>query len=142
MTRCRFLYVAVLAASLGAATACGSATPTTPTPTTPVTFTEVFTGTLTPNGATNHSFIAQSSGTVTLTLTTVAPDSAVAIGIALGTWTGSACQIVIANDRALQGAVLNGAVGQAGSLCVRAYDAAGSLAAGTAVSYEFTVVHP
>jgi len=134
--------VAALAAAIGATTACGSNTPTTPTPTTPTTFTEVFTGTLTPNGASNHSFIAQSSGTVTLTLTTVAPDSALAIGVALGTWTGSACQIVIANDRALQGAVLNGAVGQAGSLCVRAYDAAGALPAGTTVSYEFTVVHP
>lgn len=141
MTRLRSLFLVVVTTAMGVTTACSNNVPTTPTAPAPQTFTEVFNGTLTPNGASSHSFIAQGSGTVSVSLTTVAPDSTLPIGIALGTWTGTACQIVIANDRALQGTVLNGAVGSAGSLCVRAYDI-GTVAADAPVTYEFTVVHP
>ena len=44
------------------------------------------------------------------------------VGLSLGTWTGSACQVVIANDNALQGAIVTGTVTSAASLCVRIYD--------------------
>jgi hypothetical protein len=87
-------------------------------------------------------FIAQASGTVTATLTALTPDPTVPIGMALGTWTGSACQIIIANDRAVQGATITGAVGAAGSLCIRAADTASNIKPGNPVSYEITVVHP
>ena len=138
MTGTRILLVAALVG----ATACGNNAPTTPTTPTPTMFTEVFGGAITLNGASSHSFIAQASGTVTVTLTSLAPDAAQPIGVAVGTWTGSACQVIIANDRALQGVSINGAVGSAGSLCVRAYDSTGTLAAGSSVTYELTVIHP
>lgn len=140
MTR-RLLALSTVLALSGGAAACGNNNTTTPTPTTPTTFTEVFSGTITVNGASSHAFIAQASGTVTLTLSTLTPDAANPIGIALGTWTGAACQLVIANDKAVQGSSVAGAVGGSGALCARAYDV-GNVAAGTPISYEFTVLHP
>lgn len=140
MSRLRVLCVA--ATVLGHVACSGNNTPTTPTTPQPTIFTEVFGGTITLNGASSHSFIAQASGTVTVTLTALAPDATQPIGVALGTWTGAACQVIIANDRAVQGIAINGAIGQPGSLCTRAYDSTGTLPAGTSVTYELTVVHP
>lgn len=128
--------------TIAAMVGCSNNSPTTPTQPPPTTFTEVFAGTIGQNGAASHSFIAQASGTVSLTLMSIQPDATVPIGIALGTWTGSACQIIIAADRALPGTILNGSVGSSGSLCARASDAAGTIAQGTTVTYEFQVVHP
>ena len=102
MKRVRSLLVVCL---IGAAAACSDDTTTTPTTPTPTTFTEVFSGTLNRNGATSHSFISQASGTVTATLTSVTPDATQVVGLALGTWTGAACQIIIAADRATPAAV-------------------------------------
>ncbi len=112
-------------------------TPTTPT--TPTTVTETFSDTLGPNSARTHSFSSQASGTVTATLTMLAPDSELVIGLSLGTWNGSVCQIVLANDRATQSTVVTGSVSSFGSLCVRIYDV-GNIT--SAITYEITVVHP
>jgi hypothetical protein len=142
MNRLRFQALTAALAALGATAACSSNAPMTPTNPTPVMFTEVFSGSLNPTGASSHVFIAQASGIVTATLTTLSPDPAVPLGIALGTWTGSACQIIIANDRAVQGSTINGSVGAAGSLCIRAADTASNITPGNPVSYEITVVHP
>ena len=130
------LQVLVLTA-LVAGAACGSSstTPTTPTPTTT---TETFTGTLNTNGAVSHPFSAAAAGTVTVTATTL--DPVATIGLALGTWNGVACQIVIANDAATMGTTVTGTVTAAGSLCARVYDAAGSVT--DPVAYTLTVVHP
>lgn len=141
MIRARVLRVGA-AVAIAAAAGCSNNTPTTPTEPPPQTFTEVFSGTIGPNGGSSHSFIAQASGTVSLTLISLQPDATVPIGIALGTWTGAACQIIIAADRALPGTILNGSVGSSGSLCARASDAAGNIAQGARVTYEFQVVHP
>src|SRR5438067_573434 len=79
--------------------ACGS-TPTTPTTssstttTTASTSTDTFTGTLNANGAFNFSFVAATSGAVTATLTSLGPDSPIAVGVSLGTWNGTACTVV------------------------------------------------
>jgi hypothetical protein len=125
---------------LGAA-ACSN-TPNTPTtPITPTTFTEVFTGTVNMNGGTSHYFVSQKSGTVIVALTSLAPDATQLVGLSLGTWTGTACQVVIANDKATSSSSLTGAVGGAGSLCARVYDV-GSIASNSPVSYELTVTHP
>ena len=109
-----------------AATTAPTNTPTTPTtPTTPNTpaVTETFNGTLTKNGGLTFPFTATAGGTVAVTLSSVA-DSSLQIGLSLGTWTGSACQIVIANDAAAQSAIVTGTVTSAASLCVRVYDPA------------------
>ena len=125
------------------ATACGDDTPTTPTtptnPTTPPITEPLFTGTLKTNGAAVYPFTATAGGNITATLTTLAPDATVAIGLSIGTWTGAACQIVIANDNATQGTVIPGTATAAANLCVRVYDV-GKLTA--PADFTITIVHP
>lgn len=132
----------VALATLGAS-ACGSdndnpdpGTPTTPT--TP-TVSEEFTGDLAVNGAATWVFISSTGGTITSTLTTLTPDGSPTVSLSIGTWNGTACQIVIANDNAAAGAIVTGTVSAATSLCTRITDA-GRLTA--PVSYKITVVHP
>ena len=116
-------------------------TPTTPTtPSTPTT-TETFTGTLTKNGASSTAFNSTAGGTVTATLTSLLPDGTVPVGLSLGAWTGSACQVSgISNDAAVQGTIVTGTVTSAAALCVRIYDAAEKVT--TTMNYTITVVHP
>lgn len=121
-------------------TGCGGETLTTPTTPTPNPVTVLFSGTLNQNSAATHRFTSQASGEVRATLTTVQPDSAIAVGLSLGTWNGNSCAIVIAKDTTVQGALLVGNVSGIGELCVRIYDAAGLLV--EPISYEITVVHP
>jgi hypothetical protein len=132
---------AVLIGALLSTAACGgnSSTPTSPTPTTPTTITETFSGSINRNGAATHTFLAQASGAVTATLTTLAPEGTEAIGLSLGTWNGTSCQLVIANTAAAQGAVVLGVASSAGNLCILVQDV-GKI--GVAASYEITVVHP
>jgi hypothetical protein len=100
---------------------CEDATPGPTTPTDPVLTTETFTGTLTTNGGVSFPFGVVSSGTVTATLTSVT-DPELVIGIALGTWNGTSCAIVVARDQANQGDAVVGTAGSLGNLCVRVYD--------------------
>jgi hypothetical protein len=133
----------LLAALATGAAGCSDDTPTTPTtpttPGTPLTFTETFTGAINTNGAATSPFTAKTGGTVTATLTTVTPDATVVVGMSLGTWTGTACQVVISNDSAVQGAAISGTVTSAASLCVRIYDV-GKVA--TPLNYTISVVRP
>jgi hypothetical protein len=71
----------------------------------------------------------------------LSPDAAV-IGLSLGTWNDSAatCQVTLANDKATQGTVVTGLASSLGNLCLRVYDAAGTLEQET--TYEVEVVHP
>jgi hypothetical protein len=135
----RFIHLCVLMCALGGAAACGDDTPTAPEqPVQRPTVTEEFTGRLTVNGAATHSF-ATGSGQISVTITELAPDSTAVIGVSLGTWNGSACQIVLDNDNATQttGGVLGTASGP-GNFCARVYDV-GKLTAAT--DYKVTVVH-
>ena len=109
---------------------CGTSTTTTTTTTTTpaaVSVTDTFTDTLTLNGAKTRSFAATGGGTITVTLTSITPDATTAIGVALGTWNGSACQLVITNDNAIQNTSVTGTATSAGNYCVRVYDANGTL---------------
>ena len=139
----RRLFQPTLAALLLAlaAGACSSDnnnnTPTAPT--TPTTVTETYADTIARNGARTHNFSSAASGTVTATLTTLSPDSALKVGFSLGTWNGQNCQLVITNDAATQGTVVTGGVSSLGSLCVRIYDV-GNIT--DPITYEITVVHP
>jgi hypothetical protein len=125
---------------LAGTTACGDDEPTTPTDPTDTrpTLTDTFSGTVTVNGARTHRFDTGGSGRIDATLTTLAPDSAARIGLSIGTWNGSACQIVIANDNATQGTLVPGNAGSAGAFCVRLYDV-GQLSG--PADYTVTVVH-
>lgn len=44
------------------------------------------------------------------------------IGLALGTWSGTTCTVVLANDITPRGGVVTGVVQGAGTLCARVYD--------------------
>jgi len=128
----------VLVVMLAGVVGCGDDTPTTPTDPTPrPTVTETFTGVLTVNGGVTHSFNT-GSGTISATLTTLSPDSAAVIGVSLGTWNGTSCQIVLANDNATQAATVVGSATTTGAFCARVYDV-GRLSAPT--EYTVTVVH-
>jgi hypothetical protein len=122
--------------------ACGDDEPAATTPTTPsATVTDTFTGTLTRNGGTSHPFPVSGAagGDVTATLKAVSPDAETVLGMSLGTWNGTACQSVIANDRATVSASLLGRATSTGLLCLRIYDI-GTVTAPQ--DYEVEVVHP
>lgn len=136
----RAALAGVFCAATLSAVGCGDDDPTTPTsPTTPVIVNETFAGTITRNGAATHSFSAQASGTVTATLTALAADEGTKVGLALGTFNGSACQLVITKDDAVQSTTVTGAVSALGNLCVRIYDV-GDFTQN--VDYEILVSHP
>lgn len=140
MFRSMFRVPLVLAAVL-MTVACSDDTPTTPTPPTPPTVTETFSETLSRNSARTHPFLASASGAITAALTTLSPDSALRIGMALGTWNGSSCTLIVTNDSATQGSQVVGQITSAGggAFCVRLYDV-GNI--GDPVSYTVTVTHP
>ena len=119
--------------------ACEDTTPTPrPTPTPPPTTTDTFTGTLNVNGAFTFPFPVVAAGSMTATLTTMS-DTTKAISLALGTWNGVTCQIVLANDKAMQGAIVTGVSSGVGTFCARVSDV-GNLT--ESVTFEITVVHP
>ena len=134
------LFPAVVLAFALVQTACSeSINPSLPSdPGNPVT--ETFTGTLTPNGAKTEPFSVARSGSVSAAIASLAPDATITIGLSLGTWNGTACSTVISNDSATLGTTLTGAADREGRLCVRVYDAGGTLTQPT--DFELTVVHP
>jgi predicted flavoprotein YhiN len=128
------IFAALVAAACG-----GSSTPTTPTTPSTVQVTEAFSGALNVNGAAAFPFTSSAAGSITATLTSLGPDSTLAIGLSLGTWNGTSCSQVLSNDSAFQGQALLGTATSSGSLCVRLYDV-GKLT--DAIAYTVTVVHP
>lgn len=135
----KFLAIMLLAGALvtaGCDNEVENATgPAPPNPTT----TDTFTGSINVNGAQTHTFPVVASGSVTLTLSEVLPDPAIAVGLTLGTWNGISCASVIANDNAIQGNAVIGGVTGAGTLCARIHDV-GKLT--ESLDYRLTVVHP
>ena len=130
--KCVLLFVGLIT------TGCSSNLDLAPTDTTTRNTTnETFAGTLTLNGAATYPF-ASGASTVSATLSALAPDSTVVVGLSLGTWNGTACQVVLANDKATQGTVVVGNASTSGNLCVRIYDV-GSLV--QSQSYQIDVVH-
>ncbi len=77
------------------------------------------------------------AGTVTATLSSLSVNGAV-VGLSLGTWNGTSCQIIIANDSAAVGGTATGAAQTTGNFCARVYDV-GKLTAPT--DYVITVQH-
>ena len=139
MDRLTRRLVLLVALCLPAGACSSSDTPTTTTSPTPTTFTDTFSGTLNQNGAGTYPFTVQTAGTVTATLTAIGQDSAPKIGVSLGTWNGTSCQTVIANDGATVGAQVIGSVTSAGLLCVRVYDIGN---VNDPLTYTVQVVHP
>lgn len=109
------------------------------TPTLPKT--ESFAGVVTQNGAQTHNFEVGAAGAVVATLKTIGADNTLIVSFALGTWTGTSCSIVLANDAATGGAILNGTMTGIGTLCARVGDV-GNVAAGAGAPYTIEIVHP
>ena len=136
------LLVLPLALVAGACSSVYDDFPTTPDP---VMVTETFTGTININGAASHPFFTSATGTVTATLSSLGETPPAAIGLSLGTYSGTTCSINNAtsglfNDRAVVSSVVQGTVSTlGGALCVRIYDV-GSLT--ESVPYEIKVQHP
>ena len=135
MLRLTFAMMLALAAALTGA--CGDDDPATPTEPSPTEITEVFSGTLTVNGAVTHTFEVQRAGTATVRITSLDPSAAV-IGLSMGPFTGQACVQQLARDNATSGASIAGSA-SSGAFCVRVYDAGDTLTG--PVSYELTVTH-
>ena len=93
----------------------------------PPTLTENFSGTLTLNGGTTFPFSVTGVGNITAQLTTLSPDSTRPVGVSLGTYNGSICQIILSNDNSVQGSQVVGTTTAVGSFCVRIYDASGTV---------------
>jgi hypothetical protein len=82
---------------------------------------------LTRNGAKTFSFTVTASGGITAQLVGWEPIATLPVGLSLGTWNGSICQIVLANDKSVQGSVVVGQTNATGDFCVRIYDSDGTI---------------
>jgi len=134
----RGLAALALAATVAACDDAGPTVPTDSTDDVPL-ITETFSGALTPNSAVTFPFTVYNAGTATGSVVSITPDSTIPLGIAMGTWTGSTCQLVISNDNALPFGQVVGTVGGPGLLCLRVYDT-GRVTAMT--TFTVKVVHP
>jgi hypothetical protein len=138
----RVLRCVVVLAVLVTAGCSGSSSTTSPSTTTPTTFTETFTGTLGPgSGATSHvyTFSVANPGTVTATLVSITPDTTAVVGLSLGTFSGTTCTDVIADDQTTQGITLTSSLAVAANLCLRVY-LVGPLP--NLETYQINAVHP
>lgn len=134
------LKILPLTLVLGTAACSGGSNLVSPTTAAPATSSEMFAGTLTPNGAKSEPFTVAGPGPVRATITKLEPDATILVGLSLGTWNGSACTAVVSDDKATQGTAVTAQSSSAGRLCVRISDATGTLVEST--DYELTVVHP
>jgi len=133
------VLTSLLAAAALTTAACGDDDPVGPSLPTPIAITETFSDTLNPNGGRTHPFATERAGEVIAVLTSLAPNAEGTIGLSLGTWNGSSCQIIIAKDNATiaAGTVIGSATGT-GAFCVRIYDV-GQLT--QSADYTVTVQH-
>ena len=134
----RFKLEALVAVVLSAAACNKTTTPIAPTVTPPVSVTDTCAGTLSKNGATNFQFSVSSAGSVFATFSSVADPSTV-VGLSLGTWNGTTCAVILANDQAAHGTTVTGLVTGIGTLCTRVYDVGKVV---DPLDYQVTVVHP
>jgi hypothetical protein len=146
----RSLLIGVLALSVVAA-ACGDeGDPGIVQPdVNPATVTETFTGTLSVQNVSSHSFIISRSGRITITLTAVTPPptsegpSSPEVGIGIGIPSGLTCVLNLGNGTtatvtAASTPQISGIV-IAGTFCVAVYDV-GNLT--ETVDYTLAVAHP
>lgn len=133
---------AIAAAGFLALAACSknSATPTSPSA--PAITTDTFSATIAQQGSVTHQFKVAASGQVTVTLTSVAPLSTMALGIGWMTSDGTNCVTTqTQNDNARTSTTALQGFAVAGNYCIRVYDS-GNVPGSTTVTYTVTVEHP
>jgi hypothetical protein len=117
----------------------GCETTTSPPPPPPVDpITKTFSGTLAVSGAVVHTFTPTQAGEINVTLKVLAPVSTVTIGMGLGVWTGTSCDLAIADDQAILNELLIGTATGVAEFCARLNDV-GQLTAPT--DYTIEVKH-
>ena len=129
----------LLVALLASAVAGCSNSNTVTGPTEPVLTTDTFTGTLSPGGTNYHTLIAR-TGDVVLTVTSIAPDPTVKIGVGFGVYSVLTCTPVMTNGSATVGTQLLGVTTATTSLCIAVYDP-GTIPTGGTLTYQLTVSH-
>jgi hypothetical protein len=147
MHRFRTPKVLLLGLALLGATACSDNTLSqlaAASTTTGATSTDTFTGTLSQNGAFTHIFTVTTLGAVTVTITSLSPNTAQIVGLSLGVWNGTACSTSpatggSATDVATTGSTITLNTTAAGNLCARLYDV-GFVT--TPVLYTMQITHP
>lgn len=140
---CRRVTMTVLAIMAMAGSGCGAveevSTPTSPTP---ATVTEQFEGSIVLAGSATHAFAVTTTGPLSIQLTTVGPLATMALGVGLGSWDGTNCNVsTIKNDNARAGVVALAGTAVAGNYCARIYDA-GNVPSDWTVTYTVAVTHP
>jgi hypothetical protein len=142
----RRLIVAASAAAVFALAGCssGGSTGTSPTPTGPTT--ETFSSHVAPGGLSSHTFMTSASGTVTVTLSTLAPAVVVGFGLGVPPQIGAGgCNLNTSLETAGGADSQISATADKGTFCVEIYDVGNLLGAvgptGQA-GYTITVVHP
>ena len=123
--------------------ACGNNSPSTPT--TPVgPQTEVFTGTLAPQGSSFYSFTVGTAGSVEITLASLVPTApgpavSTVMGLGIGTPSGTDCSITnsVSTAPGLTAQLVNSMT--AATYCAKIYDL-GALASN--VDFAVRIVHP
>lgn len=103
------------------------------------TVTETFSSSLNPGGGTTHVFVVSGKGAIQATLTALGEDNTRIVGLALGNWTGIACNLAAANDNAVVSLPLTATVSAAGNICARIYDTKG---VPDVTTYTLEVIHP
>jgi hypothetical protein len=132
----------IAAAALLALAACSKNSPAPTSPSAPASTTDSFSASIAQTSSVTHLFKVAANGQVTVTLTSVAPLSTMALGIGMMTSDGTNCITTTtqnddarANTPALQG------IAVAGNYCIRVYDS-GNIPVSTSVTYTVTVAHP
>jgi hypothetical protein len=129
----------LLAVALASAS-CGDNSTESPTsPTTPVYVTDTFTGTLVTGATARHTFSAKTPGAIQLALTGLSPDATLTIGMGLGTWDGTSCNVTLQTSLATVGSVFSASATSAGNFCVTVFDV-GNVAEST--EYTVSLTHP
>ena len=138
-----FRNAAGLVALIGVAMslACGSS-PSTTAPSA-ATFTDTFSGTVLQGGSNkdqNHFTVHQAPGSISVTITKLAPLSTITIGLGLGVYdaTNQVCNLQLLSDTAKLNLVLSANVSVAGELCVGLYDVGNIV---DSIDFEVSVTH-
>jgi hypothetical protein len=132
-----------LAACQGSSTSTSSASTVSPSSTAALT-TETFTGSFGQNGSAIFPFTVANTGYSLLAgFTSLSPSSVTALGLGIGQWdaTTSTCGLNMSqSDAAHSGSTAVSGTANAGSYCVRLYDA-GNIGQGVTASFTVQVQH-
>jgi hypothetical protein len=103
--------------------ACGDSfeSPTQPAPLAPANVTQEFSGPLNVESSQVHPFPVPSRSTITVTLVSVAPLATLSVGLGVGTWDGTSCTLIGADNNARAATALSGTV-EPGNYCAAIFD--------------------